>query len=164
MEIHFLNTFLQRILPTNKLPPFILIYPYKLFSIVFGEGLSNDAVSIILFYAVNDLIGTKQGKEIVNFEPTTPLFLLLEFLKNASLSIIFGLLFGVIASLLLKYSRFISERSVVETTMVFFLGFLSYMIAELLNISGVISILVCGIFMSHYLFYNLSPTSQVATG
>lgn len=48
-------------------------YP-KLFSVVFGEGLLNDAVAIILFHSVSTIAGDsgtklilKYHKEIVNY-------------------------------------------------------------------------------------------------
>ena len=34
----------------------------RLFSIIFGEGIVNDAIAIILFDAVNDLLQSGEGK------------------------------------------------------------------------------------------------------
>lgn len=54
-------------------------YP-KLFSILFGEGLVNDAVAIIIFLAVGDLAksnGSELGKNIQIYKQITnggPLF------------------------------------------------------------------------------------------
>ncbi len=41
---------------------------------------------------------------------------------------------------------------------------MAYISTEILSFSGVISILVCGIFMSHYLWYNLSINGRISTG
>lgn len=63
---------------------------------------------------------------------------------------------GLGGALITKHLRFISHNPVIETCLIFFLGFIAYMLAELLEWSGVIAILVSGISMSHYLYYNLS--------
>mmetsp|Transcript_15994 Transcript_15994/g.1426 ORF Transcript_15994/g.1426 Transcript_15994/m.1426 type:complete len:161 (-) Transcript_15994:627-1109(-) len=60
--------------------------------------------------------------------------------------------------------RFLSHNPVIETCVIFFFGYISYMCAELCAWSGVIAILVAGITMSHYLIYNLSPTGKVTSG
>jgi len=41
---------------------------------------------------------------------------------------------------------------------------MGYAFSEIFDLSGVISLLVIGIALSHYNFYNLSMTGQVATG
>lgn len=83
---------------------------------------------------------------------------------NAIGAILFGLITGLGGSMVLKYMRFISHNPVIETGIVFIFGYIAYMLAELLEWSGVIAILVSGISMSHYLFYNLSSKGRVTTG
>lgn len=41
-------------------------YP-KLFAVIFGEGMVNDSVSIILYSAVLDLVGTSDVPEDISF-------------------------------------------------------------------------------------------------
>lgn len=60
--------------------------------------------------------------------------------------------------------RFLSHNPVIETCIIFFFGYIAYMLAELCEWSGVIAVLVAGISMSHYLVYNLSPTGKVTSG
>lgn len=38
-----------------------------------------------------------------------------------------------------------------------------YLMAEALGLSGIMAILFCGIGMSHYTFFNLSPVTQITT-
>lgn len=52
----------------------------------------------------------------------------------------------------------------IETCIIFFFGYVAYMLAELFEFSGVIAILVAGISMSHYAIYNLSRTGSVTSG
>jgi sodium/hydrogen exchanger-like protein 6/7/sodium/hydrogen exchanger 8 len=65
-------------------------YP-KLFSVVFGEGMVNDAVSIILFKAITDMI-EDSDKSFVWY---TPFELLGSFLKNCVLSVLVGITVGI---------------------------------------------------------------------
>lgn len=86
------------------------------------------------------------------------------FLLTAFGSVFFGVVMGVLGAIITKYWRFISHSPVIETALVFNFGFVAYLIAELLEISGVISILVAGICMSHYLYYNLSQVGRITSG
>jgi sodium/hydrogen exchanger 8 len=43
-------------------------------------------------------------------------------------------------------------------------SYLSYLVAELLHLSGIIALFVCGILMGHYVHLNLSAVSKMATG
>lgn len=66
-------------------------YP-KLFSVVFGEGMVNDAVSIILFKAIGDMV-SEQGTSFVWY---TPFELVWRFLTNCVLSMLLGTAIGMI--------------------------------------------------------------------
>lgn len=63
-----------------------------------------------------------------------------------------------------KHSQFLTSNPVIEVTMLYLFGFMSYVIAEIFDMSGVITVLVCGISLSHFNFYNLSTTGKIATG
>ncbi|XP_042475168.1 sodium/hydrogen exchanger 1-like [Macadamia integrifolia] len=43
------------------------------------------------------------------------------------------------------------------------MAYLSYMIAELLSLSGILTIFFCGIVMSHYTWHNVTESSRVTT-
>jgi len=73
-------------------------YP-KLFSVIFGEGMVNDSVAIILFKAVGDLFND-DGKLI--FNAGTPFLLLANFLKNCIGSVLIGYGVGMLATYFFK--------------------------------------------------------------
>ena len=75
----------------------------KLFSIILGEGLANDAVAIILFDTMKDF--EFEGTE---FTFTTPFSVLGKFLVLLVMSTAIGLFFGLGASLMTKNFRIIS--------------------------------------------------------
>ena len=67
---------------------------------------------------------------------------------------------GLIAACIFKYTR-IRSYSSLEISLLFLLAYLPYVVAEALLLSGIMAILVCGIVMSHYTYFNLSAFSQV---
>ena len=132
----------------------------KLFSVIFGESTLNDAVAIILFQAINLI---SQDKEInVNGEIIGTI--IGNFFKIGILSLLIGLACGLICSLFLKHAQFIKVSTIFEISIIFFFGYLSYVICQNLDLSGILALLICGIVMAHYAFYNISITAKLATG
>lgn len=124
----------------------------KLFSIVYGEGVFNDIVSIILFNAVN-----KYFNKNSQFEWDTIFIIFIDFSKLASSSFLIGLFFGIISSIIFKHMRFLAHSAITETLLLLIIGLISYFVSQACNLSGIISLLTCGILMAHYTWYNLSP-------
>jgi len=44
--------------------------------------------------------------------------------------------------------------------MLFVIAYLSYVLAETLNLSGIITLFCCGFIMNHYTYYNMSEESK----
>ena len=131
----------------------------KLFSLVFGEGIVNDAVCIILFNTVNDF--AKDSNAVLDAKAVG--VITLEFLLLGVVSIILGLVFGLGQSYLMKKVRSLTRDPVAECAIIFAVAYISYVVAELLHQSGIISLLFCGITMAHYGWYNLSPQGQTTS-
>ena len=83
-----------------------------------------------------------------------------EFIKLALASLGIGILTGILSSLMFKYFRFLTHSSITETLIIFIIAMLTYYISEALALSGMISLLTCGITMAHYTWYNLSPQGK----
>lgn len=130
----------------------------KLFSLIFGEGITNDAVCIILFNTVYEYAGPNS-----EFTSTTPFKVIYGFLKLGFFSIFIGLFFGVLSSYVLKKFRFLTVNPVMEVNLVFVFGYLSYCVTELFHYSGIIALLVAGVVMAKYSWYNLSPQAKQVT-
>lgn len=128
----------------------------RLFSLIFGEGIVNDAVAIILFNTVADFIYDPS----YTFTATTPFRIIGEFLILGSVSVLIGFLLGLICSYTFKRMRFLTVSAIKETFLIFCFGYLSYSISELVGMSGIISLLTCGVVMAHYCWYNLSPQGK----
>lgn len=130
----------------------------KLFSIVFGEGIINDAVSIILFNTVMKY--TSENHEITS---STPFAIIKDFFDLGTNSIFVGILFGLGSAMLLKTYRAFSRSPIIETSFLFCIAYLSYVVSEMMHSSGIISLLISGIVMAHYTFYNLSAPGKHST-
>jgi NhaP-type Na+/H+ or K+/H+ antiporter len=80
-----------------------------------------------------------------------------------SLSI--GLIFGFLTSYIFKHAKFLRVNAITETFLIFSFSMASYFVAQSIIIagiemSGIISLLTCGIVQSHYTYYNLSPQGK----
>ena len=125
----------------------------KLFAILFGEGVVNDAVCIVLYRILREF--TLSGNE---FTSSTPLMMFGKFLSLAFYSFIIGLLMGCICAYMLKYflTKNIKLNRTQEISIILFFSFISYTFSEELGLSPIVTLLFTGIFTSNYAFYNLS--------
>ena len=125
----------------------------KLFAILFGEGVVNDAVCIVLYRILREF--TLSGNE---FTSSTPLMMFSKFLSLAFYSFVIGLLMGCICAYMLKYflTKQIKLNRTQEISIILFFSFISYTFSEELGLSPIVTLLFTGIFISNYAFYNLS--------
>ena len=124
----------------------------KLFSIIFGEGIINDAVSIIMFQTVMKY--TSKTSEVTF---STGFHIIGNFVSLGFNSLFVGVVFGLFSSYVLKSFRAFSKNPVSESMIIFCIAYLSYVTSEVAEYSGIITLLSCGIVMAHYSWYNLSP-------
>ena len=123
----------------------------KLFSVLFGEGVLNDAVCIVLYRILSNF---DFENSVFNF--WTILSIVGSFLMMFFFSCFLGIGGGLLCSFLLKILKTVHLSRVQETSLIVFFAFLTYLITEMMHFSPIIALLFCGIFMSHYAFYNLS--------
>lgn len=85
-----------------------------------------------------------------------------DFIKLSSLSILVGSSFGFICALFLKCID-MRKMPVREFTFLMMFAYGSYLLAEALKLSGIISMFSCGLIMAHYCFWNMSRQAQRGT-
>ncbi|KAF5463461.1 hypothetical protein F2P56_019373 [Juglans regia] len=127
-----------------------------LYSIVFGEGVVNDATSIVLFNAVQTL-------NFSDIDILTALKLLGTFLYLFFTSTALGIAAGLISAFIIKTLYFGRHSTDREVALMMLMAYLSYMLAELFNLSGILTIFFCGIVMSHYTWHNVTESSRITT-
>nr|ACZ97405.1 putative vacuolar Na+/H+ antiporter [Aeluropus lagopoides] len=127
-----------------------------LYSLVFGEGVVNDATSVVLFNALQNFDLNKIDVAVV-----------LKFLGNFCYLFLSSTFLGVFAGLLSAYiikklyiGRHSTDR---EVALMMLMAYLSYMLAELSDLSGILTVFFCGIVMSHYTWHNVTESSRVTT-
>ncbi|CAL5043047.1 unnamed protein product [Urochloa decumbens] len=128
----------------------------RLYSLVFGEGVVNDATAVVLFNAIKNLnISQLKGGAVLK--------VISDFLYLFATSTILGISIGLSTAYVLKalyLGRHSTDR---EVALMALMAYLSYMLAELLELSGILTVFFCGIVMSHYAWHNVTASSRITT-
>ncbi|KAK4344499.1 hypothetical protein RND71_034675 [Anisodus tanguticus] len=145
-----------------------------LYSLIFGEGVVNDATSVVLFNAVQKI-------DVDRFNGWSALHIFLDFLYLFSTSTALGvahelyeqtallsvsqfcLQAGLLTSYILRGLYFGRHSSVREISLMLLMAYLPYMLAELFSLSGILTVFFAGILMSHYAWHNVTDSSRIST-
>ncbi|ONM54014.1 Sodium/hydrogen exchanger [Zea mays] len=126
----------------------------NLYALVFGESVLNDAMAISLYRTMSSVRSHAAGGE--NF-----FMMILQFLETFVGSMSSGVGVGFISALLFKYAGLdVDNLQNLECCLFVLFPYFSYMLAEGLGLSGIVSILFTGMVMKHYTYSNLSDNSQ----
>ncbi|CAN6690546.1 unnamed protein product [Malus baccata var. baccata] len=127
-----------------------------LYSLVFGEGVVNDATSVALFNAI-------QKFDLSHINSTIAMKFSGSFLVLLFASMVLGVAVGLLSAYIIKklyLGRHSTDR---EVALMILMAYLSYMVAELFNLSGILTVFFCGLVMSHYTWHNVTESSRVTT-
>ncbi|KAG0652255.1 Endosomal prevacuolar sodium hydrogen exchanger [Hyphodiscus hymeniophilus] len=132
----------------------------KLYTIIFGESILNDAVAIVLFE-------TAQRYKEGGAAGTLGFISLIEgvgiFLAVFFGSLIIGVIVGVGTALGLKYT-YVRRFPKIESCLIILIAYASYFLSNGLHMSGrIVTLLFCGISLKHYAYYNMSRRTQLTT-
>ncbi|XP_058758611.1 sodium/hydrogen exchanger 1-like [Vicia villosa] len=130
-----------------------------LYSLVFGEGVVNDATSVVLFKAI-------QNFDLSHIDLTTALDLIGNFLYLFIASTVLGIFVGLLSAYIIKklyFGKLIRHSTDREVALMILMAYLSYMLAELFSLSAILTVFFCGILMSHYTWHNVTESSRVTT-
>ncbi|CAI7930490.1 unnamed protein product, partial [Closterium sp. NIES-54] len=86
-----------------------------------------------------------------------------QFLGISVGSILLGILVSLLCALILRFIDINSEFSKFELSLVLVSGYLSYSVAEMLSLSGIMALFFCGICNAHYGYYNISHASKISS-
>nr|AVA17607.1 Na+/H+ antiporter family protein 3 [Populus ciliata] len=127
-----------------------------LYSLVFGEGVVNDATSVVLFNAI-------QSFDLTNINAVIAWDFVRNFLYLFLTSTMLGVLTGLVSAYIIKKLYFGRHSTDREVALMILMAYLSYMLAELFYLSGILTVFFCGIVMSHYTWHNVTESSRVTT-
>nr|UQS87557.1 solute carrier family 9 member A3 [Rhamdia quelen] len=123
-----------------------------LFIWVFGESLLNDGVTVVL-YNVFDAFVSLGGPKINAAEIIKGI---VSFFVVAFGGSLVGVAFAIIISLLTKIT---GKVQIIEAGFIFVLGYLSYLTAEMLSLSSILSITFFGVCCQKYVNANMDEKS-----
>ncbi|MCP9265195.1 Sodium/hydrogen exchanger [Dirofilaria immitis] len=128
-----------------------------LYALVFGESVLNDAVAIVLASSVDNFASNEAFDldalfaAIVNF--------LSVFLAS---SLLLGSVIGCATALITKMTE-IKEFPLLESALFILLSYLSFLLAEFVELTGIVAVLFCAICQAHYTYNNLSDEARTRT-
>ncbi|KAL0537951.1 hypothetical protein IC582_026943 [Cucumis melo] len=127
-----------------------------LYSLVFGEGVVNDATSVVLFNAIQNFDVSHMNSSIV-------LQFIGNFLYLFLASTVLGIFVGLLSAYIIKKLYFGRHSTDREVALMILMAYFSYMLAELFYLSAILTVFFCGIVMSHYTWHNVTESSRVTT-
>jgi NhaP-type Na+/H+ or K+/H+ antiporter len=135
-----------------------------LFSLVFGESALNDAVAIVLFKTLADFL-TKNSQGVNEGESLGLLIgkYLLDLCIQTIVSPILGLVFASLMGLAFKYCDF-REHRLLELSLYILPVYIPFILSEILDLSGMITIFFTGIFARRYMEPNVSAPTREYSG
>ncbi|CCF59895.1 hypothetical protein KAFR_0I01140 [Kazachstania africana CBS 2517] len=125
----------------------------KLYTVIFGESLLNDAISIVMFETCQKFRG--QPATFASIFQGMGLFFM-----TFSISLLIGVLIGILVALILKHSH-IRRYPEIESCLILLIAYEAYFFSNGCHMSGIVSLLFCGITLKHYAYYNMSRRSQI---
>ncbi|WZN66484.1 sodium/hydrogen exchanger [Chloropicon roscoffensis] len=128
----------------------------KMYSLVFGESVLNDAVAIVLYKTLVSFKGKTVSVKSCGLAVG-------QFLTIFVGSFTVGIVVALVSSLLFKKASFARAKNTDTTLQVaiaVLFPYCAYMIAEGLTLSGIVAILFTGVTMAHYTLKNLGAEAS----
>jgi sodium/hydrogen exchanger 8 len=125
-----------------------------LFYLVFGESVINDAVGLVLFEALSHLVESHAAGNVVDVGQESAQFLF-DFVTGFLGSLCLGTLFGLAVAFFLRKVDF-RKTPLLELCLYVTIMYFPFVVAEILRLSGIVTVLFTGIAAKRYAEPNLS--------
>lgn len=129
----------------------------QLFYLVFGESALNDALAIVLFDSFSRFVAKDNdaGAIAMGFAG-----FLVDLFLNSFGSLFLGGFCGLLTAYLFKQLDMRQNR-LMEISLYLLLVYIPFLLAEVLNLSGIVTILFTGVAANRYVVPNLSSITKV---
>ncbi|XP_048246951.1 Na(+)/H(+) exchanger beta-like isoform X1 [Haliotis rufescens] len=120
-----------------------------------GQGVDGEQVRLLLYQVMqtyNNLVSSGQGVDGEQIGLG-----ILKFFVVCFGGLALGVLAGVVTAVLTKYTRHVK---IAQPLIVYTMAYLGFLLAELFEFSGIISIIGCGLVQVQYAFHNISDKSR----
>eukprot|EP00536_Pseudo-nitzschia_multiseries_P011202 jgi/Psemu1/205211/e_gw1.370.73.1 len=128
----------------------------RLFYLCFGESVLNDALAIVLFYSFGKFVSMNDEIDV----PGALKKFFIDLFSNFVGSSVLGTFGGCCAAFLFKQIDMRQNR-LVEISVYVLLVYIPFLIAEILHLSGIVTILFTGVAANRYIVPNLSAITKV---
>ncbi len=129
-----------------------------LFSLVFGESAFNDAVSIVMFQSFSHLVRLGGIVNMHSLNNQVRHFAM-EFLLDVLACPLLGMSMAFLAAMLFKTVEF-HGTPVLELSLYLLMIYIPFILAEVLGMSGIITIFVTGMFARRYIEPNVTNETK----
>ncbi|KAJ4408446.1 monovalent cation:H+ antiporter, CPA1 (nhx1) [Neurospora sp. IMI 360204] len=129
----------------------------QLYTVIFGESILNDAIAIVIFESAQHAEGNGQRIGVVSI-----IHGIWYFLKEFFGSLAIGSVVGILAAVLLKFT-YLRRYPKMESCMIVLIAYSTYFFSQAIQMSGIVSLLFCGITLKHYAYFNMSRRTQLTT-
>jgi sodium/hydrogen exchanger 8 len=129
-------------------------------SLIFGESVLSDAVAVVLYVTIEDVGDETDAEVLLTFEDQA-MTIVGKFCACWIASFLIGCATALICAAILKNINFHEDASL-EITIFIVFAYGSYSVAEILGMSGIVSVFFCGIVMGQYAWYNVSQVCQIS--
>ncbi|KAM5486172.1 monovalent cation:H+ antiporter, CPA1 (nhx1) [Microsporum audouinii] len=131
----------------------------KLYTVIFGESILNDAIAIVLFETAQRYKpGSAAGSlTVLSLFEAIGIFLIVFFG-----SLLIGVVVGIGTALGLKYTH-VRRDPKIESCLILLIAYACYFFSTGIHMSGIVSLLFCGMTLKHYAYYNMSRRTQLTT-
>ena len=158
IDLFSLSVSALALIPADRFP--------RLSALIVGEGVINDALSIVLFDALLN-INSDSSYAYLSGDNGALLPVLTALTTSVLVEVAIALALGVICALLsarlLKVYPFFKEHPSHQTSLVLLFAYLAYSIAEAAGVSGILTLFIASILQGHYAWHSLSDDARTAT-
>ncbi|KAM7194998.1 Endosomal/prevacuolar sodium/hydrogen exchanger [Naviculisporaceae sp. PSN 640] len=130
----------------------------KLYTIIFGESILNDAIAIVIFESAQNARKGDGGAIGIWSLFHGIWYFLTEFFGSLAI----GAIVGILAALALKYT-YVRRYPKIESCLIVLIAYATYFFSQAIQMSGIVSLLFCGITLKHYAYFNMSRRTQLTT-
>ena len=129
-----------------------------LFYLVFGESAMNDAVGLVLFNAFSKQVGFDDPKDAHDIMLSC-MNIVYDFMTIFIGSFLWGFFSGLFSGLLLKWIDMRSQR-LLELSLFILVMYFPFLLAEVVGLSGIVTIFFSGMAAKQYATPNLSAATE----